>query len=62
MSKQNKVNKDAYTQEGRLTPDEAARERHKQARQPRDPLPLPRRTGTQPSSKRARKTKVSTAP
>jgi hypothetical protein len=60
MSKQNKVNKDAYTQEGRLTPDEAARERHKQARQPRGPLP--RRTGTQPSSKRARKTKVSTAP
>lgn len=31
MSKQNKVNKDSYTQAGRLTPDELARERHKQA-------------------------------
>jgi hypothetical protein len=27
MSKQNKVNKDRYTQAGRLTPDEMARER-----------------------------------
>jgi hypothetical protein len=60
MSKQNKVNKDAYTQAGRLTPDEAARERHKQARQPRPPAR--RRTGTQPSSKRVRKTRVTTAP
>jgi hypothetical protein len=30
MSKHNKVNKDHYTQRGRLTPDEAARERMKQ--------------------------------
>ncbi len=60
MSRQNKVNKDAYTQEGRLTPDEAARERQKQARQPRGPAR--RRTGTQPSPKRARKTSVTTAP
>ena len=30
MSKHNKVNRDAYTQRGRLTPDEAARERMKQ--------------------------------
>jgi hypothetical protein len=30
MSKHNKVNKDRYTQRGRLTPDEAAREQAKQ--------------------------------
>jgi hypothetical protein len=30
MSKPNKVNKDHYTQGGRLTPDELARERAKQ--------------------------------
>ena len=30
MSKHNKVNRDRYTQRGRLTPDEAARERMKQ--------------------------------
>lgn len=30
MSKHNKVNRDHYTQRGRLTPDEAARERMKQ--------------------------------
>ena len=30
MSKPNKVNKDRYTQRGRLTPDELARERAKQ--------------------------------
>ena len=31
MSRHNKVNKDAYVQGGRLTPDEMARERMKQA-------------------------------
>lgn len=31
MSKYNKVNKDHYVQGGRLTPDEAARQRQKQA-------------------------------
>ena len=31
MSRLNKVNKGAYTQAGRLTPDEGARERVKQA-------------------------------
>ena len=31
MSKPNKVNKSNYTQEGRLTPDEMARERMKQS-------------------------------
>jgi hypothetical protein len=31
MSKHNKVNKDAYVQRGRLTPDEMAHERMKQA-------------------------------
>lgn len=31
MSRQNKVNKDNYTQAGRLTPDDMARERQKQA-------------------------------
>lgn len=30
MSRNNKVNKDAYVQRGRLTPDELARERMKQ--------------------------------
>ena len=30
MSKPNKVNKDYYTQRGRLTPDELARERARQ--------------------------------
>ena len=30
MSKQNKVNKNNYTQAGRLTPDDMARERQKQ--------------------------------
>ena len=30
MSKPNKVNKDHYTQRGRLTPDELARERARQ--------------------------------
>jgi len=60
MSRKNKVNKDRYTQEGRLTPDEAARERHVQARQPVGPAP--RRTGTHPWSKRARNSRVTTAP
>ena len=32
MSRQNKVNKDSYTQAGRLTPDDMARERQKQRR------------------------------
>ena len=31
MSKPNKANKDHYTQRGRLTPDDMARERQKQA-------------------------------
>lgn len=30
MSKHNKVNKDSYTQAGRLTPDDMARERQRQ--------------------------------
>ena len=60
MSRQNKVNKDMYAQAGRLTPDDAARERHAQARQPVGPVR--RRTGTQPSSKRARRSRVTTAP
>ena len=32
MSKQNKANKNNYSQAGRLTPDEMARERMKQAK------------------------------
>lgn len=32
MSRQNKVNRDNYTQAGRLTPDDMARERQKQTR------------------------------
>jgi hypothetical protein len=60
MSKHNKVNRDAYTQAGRLTPDEAARERQKLVPHPGDRAR--RRTGIQPSSKRARKISVTTAP
>lgn len=60
MSRQNKVNKDAYTQAGRLTPDDFARERKKQGRQSAGGKA--RRTGTHPSSKRARRTSVTTAP
>ena len=52
MSKPNKVNKNNYTQAGRLTPDDMARERQK----------TERRTGTQPASKRAVRSKVKTAP
>lgn len=52
MSKPNKVNKDHYAQRGRLTPDELARERQK----------MLRRTGVQPSSNRARTSKVKTSP
>ena len=36
MSRQNKVNKDSYTQAGRLTPDDMARERQKQTRPERN--------------------------
>ena len=50
MSKPNKANKNNYSQAGRLTPDEMARELQK------------RRTGTQPDEKRARKIKVKTSP
>jgi hypothetical protein len=37
MSKNNKVNKDHYNQRGRLTQDEAARERQKQRETPGKP-------------------------
>lgn len=33
MSRHNKVNRDAYTQAGRLTPDDYARERQAQGRE-----------------------------
>ncbi len=36
MSRQNKVNKDSYTQAGRLTPDDMARERQKQRKPGRE--------------------------
>jgi hypothetical protein len=62
MSRQNKVNKDAYTQAGRLTPDEMAREKQKQ-RKP-DPeavrggvtnrAPAPKPKGAARGSNRAR--------
>ena len=52
MSRHNKVNKTNYVQAGRLTPDEMARERQK----------TERRTGDQPSAKRARRIKVKTSP
>ncbi|HET9705493.1 MAG TPA: hypothetical protein VFP85_15730 [Vicinamibacterales bacterium] len=42
MSKHNKVNKDHYTQRGRLTPDEAAREQVKQ----RPPSPPEKRAAS----------------
>ena len=41
MSRQNKVNKDSYVQAGRLTPDEIARERRRQA--PRQKIKEPAR-------------------
>jgi hypothetical protein len=44
MSRPNKVNKDFYTQAGRLTPDEAARERKKQREESPGP-PSPASTG-----------------
>lgn len=37
MSRQNKVNRNSYTQAGRLTPDDMARERQRQTR-PAPPL------------------------
>jgi hypothetical protein len=52
MSKPNKANKNNYSQAGRLTPDELGRELQKAGR----------RTGVQPSTKRARKIKVKTSP
>jgi hypothetical protein len=45
MSKHNKVNKDHYTQRGRLTPDEAAREQVKQ--RPPSPREKPAATARQ---------------
>jgi hypothetical protein len=39
MSKRNKVNPGQYTQAGRLSPDDAARERHKSPRLQRDARP-----------------------
>ena len=38
MSRKNKVNKDNYTQAGRLTPDDMARERQKQTKPEREPV------------------------
>jgi hypothetical protein len=54
MSRQNKVNKDNYTQAGRLTPDDMARERQKQAK--REPEQIKGRVGDprrQPGAERA---------
>ena len=53
MSKQNKVNKDNYTQAGRLTPDDMARERKKMSGSPdrvRNQEPAPQKRGEQASS------------
>jgi hypothetical protein len=46
MSKKNKVNPGQYTQAGRLTPDDAARERGKQDMNPVTAPGSPRRKGT----------------
>jgi hypothetical protein len=48
MSKHNKQNRDAYTQAGRLTPDEAAREMKKQRE-----MASPSRTDGKPQPHRA---------
>ena len=72
MSKPNKVNKTNYVQRGRLTPDEMARERIRQDEMSghakverehhREDSGASRRTGVQPSSKRARRMSVTTSP
>ena len=49
MSSHNKVNKDSYTQAGRLTPDDMARERKKQTKPNRGP----RREGVTNRARRA---------
>ena len=57
MSRQNKVNKDNYTQAGRLTPDDMARERQKQGKPDREVTnraPGPRQKGGEQASSRAR--------
>jgi hypothetical protein len=54
MSKQNKVNKDHYTQAGRLTPDDMAREREKMSGSPdrvRNQEQGPRKRGERESSR-----------
>jgi hypothetical protein len=52
MSRQNKVNKDSYVQAGRLTPDDIARERRRQA--PKQNIKAPARPvrGGQPRGER----------
>lgn len=52
MSKPNKVNPGIYTQRGRLTPDDAARELRKQ-RAAGGPLPAKARTAAAGAAKRA---------
>ena len=62
MSRQNKVNKDSYTQAGRLTPDDMAREKQKQRKPDPEALrggvtnrpPGPRQKGGERDSKPAR--------
>jgi hypothetical protein len=56
MSRQNKANKNNYTQAGRLTPDDMARERHVQTRErvtsPRADRPAKARAAAGSSSRR----------
>lgn len=54
MSKNNKVNRDHYVQRGRLTPDEAARERVKQRE-----ASSPSRTEGKPQGFQSRKPRAS---
>ena len=55
MSRQNKVNKSNYTQAGRLTPDDMAREREKMSRPEGDRVknqePAPRKPGGRGSTR-----------
>jgi hypothetical protein len=62
MSRHNKVNRDSYTQAGRLTPDDMARERHKQARPHHSPARAAIKNLAGGAVRRRRGARASTAP
>ena len=61
MSRKNKVNRDNYTQAGRLTPDDMARERQKQVKASAD-LRDERITNHQADARRAKDAERETTP